>query len=500
MDNKFKGLPKDELKEKFEEYRIKIIKKCNSCISPCVNKDDSDYCEGWTRDRCIWSCQGAAKDLIEDANDISDLLTITEEEVDMVVDELSKSAPDDVKVLRNVLENSEASSENEGLVPKMAEVSLNPITGKIDKATECNDDENTPYKLSELILGEIRPSYTESTVKTLSQTYSITFEDAYKVLKMIRNINNQSDDLYSKLPLPMKQVVEGTIGKPLNEITMAEADAATKDLLLQFQTDAEFNEQFVDLEKSIKTSYDDAAKEIGKIEFTSTKEIFMEKLPEEAKKLASENKIEEALKILNVSRAYFGSYHFYEQIKYLSNISQKNKRKINDTSKFMSVVNTFNEKYKYNTRNIKNIKMLVPILYRRLHPTYTWVTEDILKKFVILTCMACKNMVPENINDHTYMFYTVQNLAILDFIDIKQAEEWEFASEIINNLLNVLYMLKDITRNTKFGIDDFDVYTGLYIMKNFTTTDKTHYMERIIPEHDIEFDIDDIAARIPISR
>lgn len=458
----------EKLRFDFENYRSQIIKKCNSCIFIGLNKDDPDYCKGWTKDRCVWECEGDAKSLVEKANEISEACALTDKEIDQISDELKNNAPEDVKILRNVLANPEYHDED--VVPKMAKLSMNPITGKIDNATDYKEDENEDtYKLSELILGEVRPTYTESTIKTLSQTYGITFEDSYKVLKMIRNIKNQKqEDLYQKLPLPMKQVVEGTIGKPLSEITIDEANEATRDLLLQFQTDAEFNEQFVDLEKSIQASYTDAAKEIGKIEFTSTRDIFTKKLREEELRLADAGKVEESAKVGSVIGAYINSYHFAKQFKYLVNISQKNKRKINDTSKFMTVINAFNEKYKYNTRNIKNIKMLVPILYRRLHTGYPWVTEDILKKFVILTCISCKDMMPENIDEHVYMFYTVQNLAVLDFIDMKQTEEWEFAGEIINNLLNLLHLLKDISRSAKdLAIENFDPMTGYYKMKNF---------------------------------
>lgn len=456
---KYDSMTDDELKAKFATLKSQIIKKCNSCVRSFVEKDAPDHCDGWTQTKCIWECKESAKDLVKEANEIADRFALTEEEINKITRTLAFNRSENSKIMQDILEtNPEA--DKDGLVQETMEVSINPYTGKVDKAIPVSDESEEVYKMEELIYGNIRPTYTESSVKQIADTYGIRKEDAYKVLKLIRS--KDTTDIYNKLPLAMRNVVDGICQEGLSR------DEEAKNLLMQFQSDIEINEQMVDLDKSIKASFDDAAKEIGGIEFTSTKDIFT-KMDEEANKLINEAvemeegpertaKVEQAQKIHSVSNAYIESYHYKKQLVYLSMISQKNKRKIMDTSKYNSIVNTFNERYRFNTRNIKDIRMVLPILYRKLHPVYDWVTEDLIKRFIMLTCVACNKMQPENIAEHTYMFYTVQNLTTLDFIDGTKQEEWGFAKEILNNVLYVLDILRDITKKKK-NIK-IDLYTG----------------------------------------
>lgn len=466
MDDKklFDDMTDDELRNEFNNLRSQIVKKCNGCVKSFVDKEESDHCDGWTNTKCIWECNGNAKELVEEARKISDHFALTEEEINKISRTLAFNRSENSKIMKNILETNPQADDN-GLVKETMEVSIDPYTGKVDKATPISEEPEDTYKMEELIYGNVRPTFTETSVKQIADTYGIRKEDAYRVLKLIRS--KETKGLYEKLPLAMRNFVDNIMQDGSTR------DEEAKNLLMQFQSDIEINEQMVDLDKSIKSSFDDAAKEIGNMEFTHTKDIFVNKMREEADKIVEEanaledesdkiTKIDQANKIYNVSNAYIESYHYKKQLVYLSTISQKNKRKIADISKYNSVINAFNERYRFNTRNIKDIRMVLPILYRKLHPVYKWVTEDLLKSFIMLTCISCDKMQPENINEHTYMFYTVQNLACLDFVDGTMKEEWSFAKEILNNVLYVLDILRDITKKKKDI--EIDPGTGLPII------------------------------------
>lgn len=445
---KFKYIDKDELRKFFEILRSRIIRKCNSCIR--IITDREDHCNGWTKTKCIWRCDESARELVELANKVANEFTLTEEEIDEISKTLEDNISEDSKLMRSICENP-PEPEKQGLVPEVIDLSVDPYKGKMINAKPHAEQDGEQYNMDELIFGKIRQTYTESTVKELSDMYSITNNDAYRVLNLIRNTSEDNiDGLYKKLPLSMRETVDGIIHGESD--LMSDYDKAAKDLLMQFQTDIEIAERTVDLDKIIQSTYADTAKEIGQLTLTSTRDIFLKTLPEEVNKLReSDNKEDwdKAAKIVDIVAAYDESYHFTAQLKYLSNISQKNRRKIYNLSKYNTVVNAFNDRYRYSTKNIKDIRMILPILYRKLKPSYPWVTENLIKSFIILTCLACDKMSPDNIAEHTYMFYTVQIISLLDFVDERMEEEWKFARQVLDNVVNVLDILTDITKKHK---------------------------------------------------
>lgn len=456
----FKTIDKDNLREFFEILRPRIVKKCNSCHR--IIKDRDDYCEGWTKTKCIWRCDESAKKLVELANRVANEFTLTEDEIDEISKTLEGGVSEDSKLMRSICENH-PDTEKHGVVPEVMDLSVDPYKGKITNAKPHDDQDTDQFSMDELIFGKIRKTYTESTVDELSDIYGITKNDAYRVLNLIRNTSEDNiDGLYNKLPLSMREAVEGIINGSSD--LMSDYDKAAKDLLMQFQTDAEITEKTVDLDKIIQNTYADATKEIGQLTLTTSRDIFMNTLPEEMNRLLQNGNDEDlvkANKINHVIGAYINSYHYTAQLKYLSNISKKNRRKIDNVSKYNSIVNAFNDRYRYSTKNIKDIRMILPILYRKLKPEHSFITEDLIKKFIMLTCLACDKMSPDNIEEHTYMFYTVQVISLLDFVDERAKEDWDFAQVVLNNVLYVLDILTDITRKHRdILICEYDVSRG----------------------------------------
>lgn len=425
---------KDDLRNEFEELRKKLTKKCGICKYALMDKEnDIEFCEGWSMSKCIWECRDDSDGLVKRANEISDKLALTEEEINNITNALKNNISEENKTLRSIISNPTPSDE--GVKSEIVELSINPDTGKISGTKPFIEDQSN---IEDIILGKVQSkSYTEETINQIADTYSITKADARSVVKLIKDVkNNKCDKIYDKLPLGLRQVADG-----IYDGTGSIEDVC-KDLIMQFESDLDMNQQFIDLQKSIDSSYKEAFSSLGILTYVNTRELYETTLIEKAEEY-KETDTDLYNKLLLASKAYKDSYTFQIQLKYLMNIQKKNKRKINDISKFNSVINHFNERYRDNTKNIKDIRMIVPILYRRLG-----ISDELLKKFVILSCLSFEKMSPENINEHIYMFYTVQNLAGMDFI--KEGDEgYEFASEIANNLISVLSILEDMGKNIK---------------------------------------------------
>jgi hypothetical protein len=430
-----KDVEKQEDLNQFEVIRSKMIKKCNTCIVQMKNG-----CEGWSKTTCIWNCVGSedAINLVKEATLISDKYNIlSDEDIDKIVNILESNLSDENRGLRRIISTENKTPSNNGGI--LANVSANPETGKIENAIPIEDiDEQVPT-IKDLVLGDIRPSYTETVVKKIAEQYNMINDDAYKVLELIKLYKeNQNANVFEALPFAVRTYVEN-----YSNATEISIEDACKEVLTQFQSDLEIEEEFIDLQKSINGSFGELKSIAADIQLTKTRNSMENELLAEADRIESINK-EAAEKYRNISKAYTNSYTFDPLIKYLYNISQKNKRKINNIDKYTSVINTFNEKYKYHTMNIKNIGMLKPILLRILKNVYkcNWITDELIKKFIILICSACEKLSPDNIDEHTYMFYTVQNISCLDFVDFEK-EGYEFADYIVKNIITIMKYLKD---------------------------------------------------------
>ena len=441
--------------EEFETIRKTMVKKCSGCPKILLKEDDPNHCCGWSFTKCVWDCSSdneEIKELIKKANEYSDNLScLTDDDIDSITRTLKNNASEETKTLRSILENPVKYYKD--IEHEVMEVSMDPHTGKICKTVPYNGEEP---RIEDIVLGKANPkSYTEEVVNRIADTYSIRKADAYSVIKLIKELkSNPTMEVYKKLPLGLRQVADGLSENP------GDIEDVSRDLIMQFEADLDMDQQFVDIQKSIDSSYQEAASSIGSLQFVNTRKMFEEDLLEAAKEYKDDpdpEKQESYNKLVSVCNSYKSCCYFQIQLKYLMNVQKKTKRKINDTSKFNSVVNHFNEKYRYNSKNIKDIRMIVPILYRKMS-----VSDELLKKFVILSCLSFEKMTPENINDHIYMFYTVQNLAGMDFI--KESDEgYEFASEIANRLIDILEILDDITNGIKRIY--FDENDGMYKIK-----------------------------------
>jgi hypothetical protein len=442
-----KAAEKQEDLNQFEIIRKKMTKKCNTCIVQMQGG-----CEGWSKSTCIWNCVGSedAINLVKEATLISDKYNIlSDEDIDKVVNTLESNLSDENRGLRRIM----AAEQHKNLKNPtgiLANVSTNPETGKIEQAIPIEDIDEQAPTIKDLVLGDIRPSYTETVVKKIAEQYNMINDDAYKVLELIKLYKeNQNANVYELLPLAIRTYVENYSNS--TEISIQDA---CKEILTQFQSDLEMEEEFIDLQKSINGSFGELKSIAADIQLTKTRNSMENELLAEADKIESANK-EAAEKYRKISKAYTNSYTFQPLIKYLYNISQKNKRKINNTDKYASAVNTFNEKYKYHTMNIKNIGMLKPVLLRILRNVYKcdWITDELVKKFIILICSACEKLSPDNIDEHTYMFYTVQNISCFDFVDFEK-EGYEFADYIIKNIITIL---KYLDNPSKYIIDQNEI-------------------------------------------
>ena len=73
--------------------------------------------------------------------------------------------------------------------------------------------------------------------------------------------------------------------------------------------------------------------------------------------------------------------------------------------------------------------------------------EDYVNKFIMLFCKVCENKNPDNIEDHVFMYYTIQNIRLLEhdkldeMIEDKRSDMYLTVTE---NIKKVIEKIKSV--------------------------------------------------------
>lgn len=384
---------------------------------------------------------------------------LSDQEIDAIsttLEEQVEQSPD-IKVLRQIQEGNipkELLEEDEDSVNAMAEI--NPITGQIMNVipTQNSEDDNIESLdsyLDELdnIDAEHVELSEESIVKSLKNNYGseLSVKELQELFKAIEKFRNDEKVTYNDMPATIKK----EITKSITSMTDRSGSAiyvGNKELrnqmarefittVIQDSFTEEFSKTMIDLQQEI----DKISKtEISKIYSNTTirqRDILENKTLEIAKDIESKEP-EKAELLRSVSHAFKQSYLLEEMYKTCRDTGKLRVKNI-ELEKPSRVYNEFNMKYEKSKYTIKNIGILEPILDRHL-PEY--IDMQYIRKFLIVFCKYCRNMNPNNIQEHVFMYYFITNITSLDLFDKNNTEDKEFYDQIINNIVKFIELIK----------------------------------------------------------
>ncbi len=216
------------------------------------------------------------------------------------------------------------------------------------------------------------------------------------------------------------------------EIRNQMAEAVIDNIIAEL-LQGEMNKTIVDLQNSVNTYM---TKELGEMVNTSRAQqhkIMAEQLPVLASK-AKQDDPEKADMLLKIHDAYMQAYTLDDMFD--SYCHGKPKIKKIDIEKIQKLYYTFNHKYDTSKWQIRDVAMLAPILDRNIDKSIDM--DDILTFIAIfIKYTDMKKMTPENIWDHTFMYYTVFNIASLDVytkVEGLEDKDVEFYEGFLKNL------------------------------------------------------------------
>lgn len=364
---------------------------------------------------------------------------ITEEQIDEVAKVLEENVSEDIKHLREI--NDAPFPHNTINKPELVEaealVEINPITGEQTVIGTASSKSENDVTISDIVDGTDSEILNNTTIKeeTYSKLneYGLTNEETEQFASvMLRRLEGEKFSIYKELPGKIKGMVRSMCGS--NNINQLQA--CSEIVVDQFISELKIEQEFVDFQDSLK-------KEIGGLDMMNIydeylKETMEDKLIEKANELEA-TEPEKAKTLREISEAFKDSYEFTTLKKSLNENWKEARRLDKEIKKYDRYCTEFNYKYKESKFKINDIKLVAHTLERALRDDYYVPVSDI-KKFVVLFCRITRNMTPDNIVEHSYMYYTIKNILALDYMKI-DSEAYE------NTLENVHKVICFIQRN-----------------------------------------------------
>jgi hypothetical protein len=321
---------------------------------------------------------------------------------------------------------------NKEVIETQQYVSVDPVTGV---ETKINSPELSTKSLTEELENtniELDPEMGKDSLKG----FGLSDEEAMKVFDIISRYKaGEKFNIYHELPEKIQNIVRG-----LNGNNMATINATARDLLNHFINEIESDKAFVDLQVSISNELKQI--NISQMYNDELKQNMEVELPKKADELEAAGEIEKANTLRVISETFIDSYTLKTVLHELNNNQSIRKKIRKDLSRYKRFVNEFNYKYLKSKFKIKDIKLLEKVLPEVLKNE--GITVDDVKKFIIVICKVTKNMSPENIIEHTFMYYTIQNLLMLQYVDLDVSE---FGKQIYDNVVQAIKLMKEVETN-----------------------------------------------------
>ncbi len=374
---------------------------------------------------------------------------LTETEIELLVETLGGNVNEDIQNLRDLKSNQGIETNPIPLFDRqpVTEVEANVLvdnrTGEFKLMDMSGVRADADVSLSDIVGEQTfdlnKVEITRDMVKTqIGAQYNngndMSDEDSEQLFEvMMRFKKGEKFNVYNALPEAIK--------RPINKMAMEEGSNSSKNdiaklVVGQFMSDLQIDKAFIEFNDAIQ-------KELKLMNFTEMYsehrlEVMEVKLLESADKIEAESP-EKAEMLRDISRVFTDTYMMGTMKNALNN--RKNRQFIRDTSKYNKLCSNFNLKYENSKFKINNVMLLFGILDRKLidHPEIT--NEDIMR-FIMLFCKECDMKDSNNILDHTFMYYTIQNILMLDYVNNTE-ESNDFTKQLLGNIVDVIMLIRE---------------------------------------------------------
>ena len=363
---------------------------------------------------------------------------LTDEQVDEIVNVLEKER-------KSILEVPTEEEPYE-LIEAEANVKVDPKTGTYTVLSE-KDNELANKKISDSTITEVVKNINndDQLEKEYLESMVDNPEEALQLFEVVNRIRaGEKFSVYNALPQTIKNVVDN-----LNTGSIAMRNEIAKDLMKTFIEGMESEKELIDFNEAFQKEIQETVGDLSEL-YSTVLEDRCGKLEEVIKELESKGKNEEANTYKELLNASKDSYSLVSQLDALDNMSgiRKSLRRATKPGYLDRAIEYFNYKYKLRKNKkliIKDISNIPVILLRVLSkyvPDRTFTMDDVYQ-YVMLLCEVCKNYSPDNPVEHQFMYYSVNNIIALDFVEMEKSE---INKDLIQNIVKVIDKIHEVIK------------------------------------------------------
>lgn len=372
-------------------------------------------------------------------------VTMTDEQLDDVVMLIKNNTSEQVENMREIHEIIE--NENNENKPLEAEV-LNTIPNDPSSllVADSNDYNKSDISLFDMdkdtIHNMIEEELTNSISSSAKDMFDMDDESIINILSIVREYKKDNKypvykNMNPKLQSMIRTIANNTTG------TFVSVNNIAKQLIQSFIDEAEMDQSFIDLEKSLDEVLNMPS--IVDMYTEHMEEVMNTKIPEMVNELRSINENEKADKLEQVKQSFDDAYDLHllkEKYNSVTRIRKAVRRDYcTNVKRYCDDLNYANKKTKFimNDANLLGHALYKVFIEDRLTDN-TDITINDIEKFIILLCMSLEGLDREDLPQAAYIYYLIKNIIILQHTEESKTD---FSIKLINNIKNIIYYIRE---------------------------------------------------------
>ena len=386
--------------------------------------------------------------------------TITEEEVMKVAQKLEDEIKDDetLNMIRNLPSNNgiattPAVAVTEPIESKDALTTTDPETGKttihgiIGEDYEEKDldiDFDKYLNMDDYRIDNIEFTAENVEKSSIAMAFELNEEECAQFATVINKYKkDESYPIYRNLPSKLQMAVDhqAVAGGVINS---ASRNSVAKNMINMVVTDVGSDMYQIDMQRILNNKIESMTGGLiqeAYVDIISNKKEKMYKMADVLDEKGYQEKATVCREIGDAAEESYKLEKFYDAIK-----NHKIKVKKIEMEKPSRAYDEISNKYHNSTLSI-NLVDDVPIALGRqmvfTEKPIDGVTHNTIVGFTVLFCKYCRNMNPNNPQEHTFMYYFIKNILALDSTPAGE-DNTKFAMDLVNRIKDCLIAVHDV--------------------------------------------------------
>lgn len=280
---------------------------------------------------------------------------------------------------------------------------------------------------------------------TVKDLYKLDDNDIKQIIEVTNKYksakaNNKKISLYNLLPESLKKLIKqecalnGNVSKELLNLLAEE-------YINQVIRDSTMDQLFIDFNTELSNAFREDMPTINKYlidDIVNKKNVLYEK----AEQIQDEHP-DNAIKLKQIGDAYEEAYTYNKFIDAIKH--RRFKIRHIDFEKFCKVFDKFNIKYENSKFTINNVSKLPFVIKRILERKRIQYNEEDPVLFTIAFCRYTDSYSPNNLDQHTFMYYFIYNLIYLDIYITSDADQQvsKFFDSLLERVIEVISLLHE---------------------------------------------------------